>query len=80
MISKVDEFRVNVVNTCAHVVVLTMLTMQEKILPGKKRKKKLNKQGNSSPNKKKKTDDDNYTEIRFKFELRDANLTFLGVY
>lgn len=54
--------------------------MQEKILPGKKRKKKLNKQGNSSPNKKKKTDDDNYTEIRFKFELRDANLTFLGVY
>lgn len=54
--------------------------MQEKILPGKKRKKKLNKQGNSSPNKKKKTDDDNYTEIRFKFELRDANLTFSGVY
>lgn len=77
MISKLDEFRVNVVNTCAHVVVLTM---QEKILPGKKRKKKLNKQGNSSPNKKKKTDDDNYTEIRFKFELRDANLTFSGVY
>lgn len=77
MISKLDEFRVNVVNTCAHVVVLTM---QEKILPGKKRKKKLNKQGNSYPNKKKKTDDDNYTEIRFKFELRDANLTFLGVY
>lgn len=77
MISKLDEFRVNVVNTCAHVVVLTM---QEKISPGKKRKKKLNKQGNSSPNKKKKTDDDNYTEIRFKFELRDANLTFLGVY
>lgn len=77
MISKLDEFRVNVVNTCVHVVVLTM---QEKILPGKKRKKKLNKQGNSSPNKKKKTDDDNYTEIRFKFELRDANLTFLGVY
>uniref|UniRef100_K1PPI3 Nucleolar pre-ribosomal-associated protein 1 n=1 Tax=Magallana gigas TaxID=29159 RepID=K1PPI3_MAGGI len=53
--------------------------MQEKILPGKKRKKKLNKQGNSSPNKKKKTDDDNYTEIRFKFELRDANLTFLAL-
>lgn len=77
MISKLDEFRVNVVNTCAHVVVLTM---QEKTSPGKKRKKKLNKQGNSSPNKKKKTDDDNYTEIRFKFELRDANLTFLGVY
>lgn len=59
---------------------LNLLTMQEKILPGKKRKKKLNKQGNSSPNKKKKTDDDNYTEIRFKFDLRDANLTFLGVY
>lgn len=78
VVNKLDGFRVTVVNTCAHGS--SLLTMQEKVSSSKKRKKKLNKQGNNSPTKKKKTYDDNYTEIRFKFELRDANLTFLGVY
>ena len=54
------------------------LKMPGKVLTGKKRKKKPPQKENKSPAKKKRTEDEHYTEIRFKFELRDANLTFLG--
>ncbi|XP_061193615.1 nucleolar pre-ribosomal-associated protein 1-like [Saccostrea echinata] len=53
--------------------------MKEKILSGKKRKQKSDKKGSDSPTKKKKQEDEKYTEIRFKFELRDPNLTFLAL-
>ncbi|XP_078334635.1 nucleolar pre-ribosomal-associated protein 1-like isoform X1 [Crassostrea virginica] len=55
------------------------LKMPGKVLTGKKRKKKPPQKENKSPVKKKRTEDEHYTEIRFKFELRDANLTFLAL-
>ncbi|XP_048767971.2 nucleolar pre-ribosomal-associated protein 1-like isoform X5 [Ostrea edulis] len=51
--------------------------MKEKVSSRKKRKQNLDENGNSSPKKKKQ--EEKYTEIRFKFELRDANLTFLAL-
>jgi hypothetical protein len=47
-----------------------------KVSPRKKRKQNSDVNENSPPKKKKQ--EEKYTEIRFKFELRDANLTFLG--
>ncbi|XP_062588267.1 nucleolar pre-ribosomal-associated protein 1-like, partial [Saccostrea cucullata] len=53
--------------------------MKEKILSGKKRKQNTDKKRSESTTKKKKQEDEKYTEIRFKFELRDPNLTFLAL-